>query len=159
MSTLAISLGSLACILALIALRVPPGLAMGGVAIFGFAYLRNWTVAFSVLGDAPFVFAAHWELSAIPTFLLMGAVASNSGIGTALFRAARVWFGRMPGGLAVARPLSYLLRSISGIASRAMTAAARSMRSSRRALPSSSTESLLRSRSPSFSLPADSPGC
>jgi C4-dicarboxylate transporter, DctM subunit len=102
MNTLAISLSSLACILFLIALRIPLGIAMGGVATFGLAYLSNWRVAFNVLGDAPFVFAANWELSAIPMFLLMGAVASNSGIGTALFRAARVWFGQLPGGLAVA---------------------------------------------------------
>jgi C4-dicarboxylate transporter, DctM subunit len=32
----------------------------------------------------------------------MGAVAGNTGIGTALFRAAVAWFGRLPGGLAVA---------------------------------------------------------
>jgi tripartite ATP-independent transporter DctM subunit len=102
MSTLTISLGSLACILFLIALRVPLGIAMGGVAVLGFAYLLNWNIAFNQLGDAPFVFAASWELSAIPMFLLMGAVASNSGIGAALFRAARAWFGKLPGGLAVA---------------------------------------------------------
>lgn len=102
MNTLAISLSSLGCILFLIALRIPLGIAMGGVATFGLAYLSNWRVAFNVLGDAPFVFAANWELSAIPMFLLMGAVASNSGIGSALFRAARVWFGQLPGGLAVA---------------------------------------------------------
>ena len=48
------------------------------------------------------MFAASWELSAIPMFLLMGAIASNSGIGTALFRAAHAWFGALPGGLAVA---------------------------------------------------------
>jgi tripartite ATP-independent transporter DctM subunit len=102
MSTLTISLGSLACILLLIGLRVPLGIAMGGVAVFGFAYLLNWNVALNQLGDAPFVFAASWELSAIPMFLLMGAVASNSGIGAALFRAARAWFGKLPGGLAVA---------------------------------------------------------
>ena len=35
-------------------------------------------------------------------FLLMGAVAGNSGIGTGLFRTALAWFGWMPGGLAVA---------------------------------------------------------
>jgi C4-dicarboxylate transporter, DctM subunit len=64
--------------------------------------LRNINVAFSVVRDAPFVFAASWDLSAIPMFLLMGAVAGNSGIGTALFRAAVAWFGWMPGGLAVA---------------------------------------------------------
>jgi tripartite ATP-independent transporter DctM subunit len=48
------------------------------------------------------VFAANWDLSAIPMFLLMGAIAANSGIGAGLFRAAYAWFGRLPGGLAVA---------------------------------------------------------
>jgi len=99
---LAISLGSLACILLLIGLRVPIGVAMGSIAFLGFILLRNVNVALSVVRDAPFVFAASWDLSAIPMFLLMGAVAGNSGIGTALFRAAVAWFGWMPGGLAVA---------------------------------------------------------
>ena len=102
MSTLTISLGSLALILALIALRIPIGVAMGVVAFGGFWYLRNLNVALSVLRDTPFVFAANWDLSAIPMFLLMGAIAGNSGIGTALFRAAVAWFGALPGGLAVA---------------------------------------------------------
>jgi tripartite ATP-independent transporter DctM subunit len=64
--------------------------------------LRNFNVALSALSDTPFVFAANWDLSAIPMFLLMGAIAANSGIGTALFRAAHAWFGGLPGGLAVA---------------------------------------------------------
>ena len=102
MGPLAISLGSLACILLLIGLRVPIGVAMGSIAFLGFILLRNVNVALSVVRDAPFVFAASWDLSAIPMFLLMGAVAGNSGIGTALFRAAVAWFGWMPGGLAVA---------------------------------------------------------
>jgi tripartite ATP-independent transporter DctM subunit len=102
LSTLTLSLGSLALILALIALRIPIGVAMGVVALGGFWYLRNLNVALSVLRDTPFVFAANWDLSAIPMFLLMGAIAGNSGIGTALFRAAVAWFGALPGGLAVA---------------------------------------------------------
>jgi len=102
MSTLSLSLTSLGCILFLIGLRVPIGVAMGSVAFAGLWYLRNLDVALSVLRDTPFVFAANWDLSAIPMFLLMGAVAGNSGIGTALFRAAVAWFGWMPGGLAVA---------------------------------------------------------
>src|SRR5256885_915187 len=102
MSTLALSLTSLAAILVLIGLRVPIGVAMGAVAFAGFCYLRNFNVALSALSDTPFVFAANWELSAIPMFLLMGAIASNSGIGTALYRAAHAWFGALPGGLAVA---------------------------------------------------------
>ena len=102
MSTLTLSLTSITAILVLIGLRVPIGVAMGVVAFCGFWFLRNFNVALSTLSDTPFVFAANWELSAIPMFLLMGAIASNSGIGTGLFRAAHAWFSGLPGGLAVA---------------------------------------------------------
>jgi tripartite ATP-independent transporter DctM subunit len=102
MSALALTLTSLAAILVLIGLRVPIGLALGGVAVVGFWHLRNLTVALGVIKETPFVFAASWDLSAIPMFLLMGAIANNSGISASLFRAARVWFSGLPGGLAVA---------------------------------------------------------
>jgi C4-dicarboxylate transporter, DctM subunit len=102
MDALTLSLVSLGGMLVLIALRVPIGIALGAVAFLGFWYLRNFNVALSALSDTPFVFAASWDLSAIPMFLLMGAIAGNSGIGTALFRAAHAWFGALPGGLAVA---------------------------------------------------------
>jgi C4-dicarboxylate transporter DctM subunit len=102
MGPLALTLASLAAILVLIGLRVPIGVALGGVSIAGFWYLRNLTVALGVIKETPFVFAASWDLSAIPMFLLMGAIANNSGISASLFRAARVWFSGLPGGLAVA---------------------------------------------------------
>lgn len=102
MTTLQVAGTSIFAMLVLIGLRVPIGVAMGGVAFLGLWYLRNFNVALSVLRDTPFVFAANWDLSAIPMFLLMGAIASNSGIGAALFRAAYAWFGSLPGGLAVA---------------------------------------------------------
>jgi tripartite ATP-independent transporter DctM subunit len=101
-TTLQVAGTSIVAMLVLIGLRVPIGVAMGGVAFLGLWYLRNFNVALSVLRDTPFVFAANWDLSAIPMFLLMGAIASNSGIGAALFRAAYAWFGSLPGGLAVA---------------------------------------------------------
>jgi C4-dicarboxylate transporter DctM subunit len=101
-TTLQVAGTSIVMMLVLIGLRVPIGVAMGGVAFLGLWYLRNFNVALSVLRDTPFVFAANWDLSAIPMFLLMGAIASNSGIGAALFRAAYAWFGSLPGGLAVA---------------------------------------------------------
>ncbi len=102
MSSLALALTSLGAILALIALRVPIGIALGGVSILGIWYMRNLRVALSLFEDTPFAFAASWDLTAIPMFLLMGAIANNSGISTDLFNAARLWFGRMPGGLAIA---------------------------------------------------------
>ena len=102
MSALAVSTISITAILTLIGLRVPIGVALGGVAFIGFWSLSNWNVALSVLRETPFVFSASWDLTAIPMFLLMGSLANNSGISAALFRAARLWFGGMPGGLAVA---------------------------------------------------------
>ena len=102
MDSLTLALGSLGFMLVLLALRFPIGVAMALVAFLGFWYVFNLNVALSVLRNAPFRFAASFELSAIPMFLLMGAVAGNSGVGTALFRAAIAWFGWMPGGLAVA---------------------------------------------------------
>jgi C4-dicarboxylate transporter DctM subunit len=102
MDALTLSLASLAAILLLIALRVPIGVALGGVSFLGFWYLRNLNVAFGVIQETPFVFSASWDLTAIPMFLLMGSIANNSGISSALFRAARLWFGGLPGGLAIA---------------------------------------------------------
>lgn len=102
MSTLSLALISISSILILIALRMPIGVALGGVSIIGIWYLRDLRVALSLFEDTPFVFAASWDLTAIPMFLLMGSIANNSGISTELFRAARIWFGRLPGGLAVA---------------------------------------------------------
>ena len=81
--------------------RADIGIALDGVAVLGIAYLRNWNVSFAVLGTTPFEFVAHDTLSAIPMFLLMGAIAHHSGISRSLFEAARLWLGGIPGGLAI----------------------------------------------------------
>jgi len=101
-STLQLGFLSLAAILALIALRVPIGVALGGIAILGVVVVRGGEVAIGLVRDTPFAFVAKSDLSAIPMFLLMGAVAHHSGISQALFRAARLWLSALPGGLAVA---------------------------------------------------------
>ncbi len=102
MDTLTFGLVTLASLLGLIGLRVPIGVALGVVSVCGLAYVRNWPIALSILRETPFSFAASWDLTAIPMFLLMGAIANQSGISSALFRAARLWFSALPGGLAVA---------------------------------------------------------
>ena len=102
MSELQIGFVGLGALLVLIGLRVPVGFALMLVSMFGIAQLKGWAVAAGMLRTEPFDFAAHWSFSAIPMFLLMGAVAHHSGISAALFRAARVWLGWLPGGLAVA---------------------------------------------------------
>lgn len=102
MTNIEIGVTGIAAVLALIALRVPIGVALGGVSVIGVMALRGPAVGAGLVKTVPFEFAASWSLSAIPMFLLMGAVAHHSGISVSLFRAARVWFGRLPGGLAVA---------------------------------------------------------
>ncbi len=106
MSGPTLGFASLALVLMLIAIRVPIGVALGVTAFIGFSLQRNINVAFGVVKSVPFEVAANWGLSAIPMFILMGAVAHNTGISAALFRAARVWFSGLPGGLAVATNLA-----------------------------------------------------
>lgn len=88
--------------LLLMAVRVPIAVALGLVSLCGIIILRGADSGFGVLGSAPFDFAASWTLSAIPMYLLMGAFAFHARITSALFDAARLWFGRLPGGVAVA---------------------------------------------------------
>lgn len=125
MSNVTLALGSIGVLLVLIGLRVPIGVALGAVAFVGFWWLRNFSVALSVLREAPFDFAASWNFTAIPMFLLMGALVTNSGLSGAIFRAARVWFSALPGGLAVATNMAsagFAAASGSSIASAAAMA-------------------------------------
>ena len=97
-----IGLLGIGAVLILLALRVPIGVALGAVSLVGIAQLRGVGASLSTLKSIPYDFGASFTLSAIPMFLLMGAVAHHAGVSAALFRAARVWFGRLPGGLAIA---------------------------------------------------------
>lgn len=102
MSAVGLGFAGIFAVLVLLALRVPIGVALGLVSVIGIALLRDVAVAVGTLRSIPYDFSAGWELSAIPMFILMGSVMHNSGISAHLFKAARVWLGRLPGGLAVA---------------------------------------------------------
>ncbi|MDF2235004.1 TRAP transporter large permease [Albimonas sp. CAU 1670] len=97
-----IVLTALAALLVLFAIRVPIAVALGIVSFAGIAYVRGFDAAWGALKTAPYEFGAHWSLSAVPMFLLMGAAAFRGGLTASLFEAMRVWFGRLPGGLAIA---------------------------------------------------------
>ncbi len=102
MTDFGIGVLGLVVMLVMIGLRFHIGLAMIAVATAGIAWIAGPKTAFSVLQNVPFSFAVNWEFSAVPLFILMGTVAHASGMTTSLFRAARLWFSWMPGGLAVA---------------------------------------------------------
>lgn len=102
MSSLEIGGYGLGALLVLMALRMPIGLALNLVSFFGIWAILGLGTALATIAELPHEFAAHWSLSAIPMFLLMGAIVFHSGLTSSLFHAARLWFGRLPGGLAVA---------------------------------------------------------
>ena len=102
MQALDIGFYSIPLLLLLIALRVPVGVALGSVSLAGIALLKGGSAAYGMATLVPYEFAAKWELSAIPMFLLMGALSFHTGLTSSLFECARLWLSRIPGGLAVA---------------------------------------------------------
>ena len=89
-------------LLVLIAMRVPIGAALVAVPFVGIYLLFGWKPAIGALKVIPYNFAANWQLSSVPMFLMMGFLAYHTGITRGLFQAARLWLSRLPGGLAVA---------------------------------------------------------
>lgn len=96
----------IAVLLLLLALRVPVAFALFSVAVVGLAFSNGIDVAVNLIRIEPFHFAAHWSFSAIPMFILMGAIAQHTRLATEMFHAARVWLFGVPGGLAVAANFS-----------------------------------------------------
>lgn len=102
MDPLSIGILCVFCVLALIALRVPIAVALITVSFFGIYGVTGQIPAMSMLSTVPYNSSASWTLSSVPMFLLMGFVTYHSGLTRGLFDAARVWWGWLPGGLAIA---------------------------------------------------------
>lgn len=88
--------------LVLIALRLHVGIAMFVTGCLGYVYLSSAPALFAFLKTNAYNLFASYTLSVIPLFILMGALAEQSGLSTALFRAAASIMGRVRGGLAMA---------------------------------------------------------
>lgn len=123
MSSLTLGMVALGLMLILLALRLPIAIAMSVVAFFGIAWIRDIHTALSIFGTTPMEFAASWTLSAIPMFILMGAVAQSAGLTSTLFDAGRVWLSWLPGGLALSTIFATTLFSAASGSSVATTAA------------------------------------
>ena len=91
---------------ALMALRVPIGVAMGIVGVLGFSAVAGWGPGLNLLANVPLSVLTDYNLSIIPMFILMGAFATQAGMSTELFRAGNAWVGHRTGGLALATILA-----------------------------------------------------
>lgn len=102
MSDLAIGFLGILGLLGSIVLGAPIMMALTAVGFAGIALLSGFTPAISITGTLYFNVVSSFHFSVIPMFLLMGFFAMRAGIGSDLFDACTKWFGRLPGGLAVA---------------------------------------------------------
>ena len=85
----------------LLLLRVPVWIALTLVGFIGNAIMSGVAPTFALAGTVPFDVGSGYTLSVIPLFILMGEVASVTGLSSDLFKAARVVLAGMRGGLAV----------------------------------------------------------
>ena len=90
-------------VLVLIFLRVPIGLAMLGVGIFGSVMITgSFNPIMAQFKNLTYSTYANESLSVVPLFLLMGQFATLGGLSAGLFRAAASWLGHRKGGMAMA---------------------------------------------------------
>jgi tripartite ATP-independent transporter DctM subunit len=102
MSPEIVGLLGIAVLLILLAVRVPVAIAMFIVGLGGIGILRNPNVALTYLSNDSFGLASSADLVVIPLFILMGNVATESGLSRRLYDAAYAWIGHWRGGLASA---------------------------------------------------------
>ena len=103
MTNFEIGLTSFPVLLMLIFLRVPIGLSMFLVGMFGlYLVTGGWNMALSRLKSETYTTFSSYSLSIVPMFLLMGHFATLGGMSTALFKAAESWLGHRRGGVAMA---------------------------------------------------------
>lgn len=82
--------------------RMPIALAFAFVGFCGLAYMTNFHAAMSGAITEVWATFMSTDLMAVPLFIMMGILAHHSDIGPDLYRAVSKWFGRLPGGLAIA---------------------------------------------------------
>ena len=78
------------------------GVALGLGGVIGMYLTIGPDAALGQFATIPFSTTNSFTLAVIPLFILMGSLATQAAITTELYRAAHAWFGRLPGGLAMA---------------------------------------------------------
>lgn len=89
-------------LLVLIALRLPIAFTLTLVGLGGLLALLGQQATMAMLSTQLYSSVANHTLTAVPLFLLMGYFAFHAGLTRAAFSTARIWFARLPGGLAMA---------------------------------------------------------
>ncbi|SFE75155.1 TRAP transporter large permease [Roseivivax sediminis] len=102
MSGAALGTIGIVVLLVLLILRIPVAFAMFLVGFIGIWMLNGWSAATGLLASETFTLASNPELVIIPLFILMGNVATATGMSRQLYDAAYASIGQVRGGLASA---------------------------------------------------------
>ncbi|BBD41091.1 C4-dicarboxylate ABC transporter permease (plasmid) [Aminobacter sp. Y103A] len=102
MSAPVIGLLGFAGLFVLMGIGMPVGIAMLLVGFLGIVSLSSLNAAAYTVSGQAFEIASMYDLSVLPLFILMGNLASASGLSRDLYTAAYSWFGHRKGGLASA---------------------------------------------------------
>jgi len=114
MDPIVIGIIGLIFFLLLIAIGVHIGISLGFVGVFGSvfiyaqnqSFLRSLSIGKSLLLNTVFCTATEWTFVVLPLFILMGILASESGITDSAYGSIAKWFGRKKGSLAYATVLA-----------------------------------------------------
>jgi tripartite ATP-independent transporter DctM subunit len=95
-----------AVLLAMLAIGVPVGFALAGVAAAGLYFSVGATFVLTTFKSAPYTLASDYTFVVVPMFVLMGAIAGRAGIIGDLYGAAQAMLSRVRGGLFMATILA-----------------------------------------------------
>lgn len=96
-----VGIGAMVLMLALIAIGVPIGFALGVVGVAGNVLVIGLPQTALQIQLIAWETGNNFLLIAAPLFILMGQLVYHAGIATDLYDCTHKWFGRLPGGLAV----------------------------------------------------------
>ena len=102
MTPQAIGVIGVGLLLVLFTIGIPVGFAMAMIGTAGFCLLVNPSAGLTILATDFFNTFASYNLTVIPFFMLMGAIAYSSGMSARIYDASYKLFGSMRGGLAIA---------------------------------------------------------
>ena len=90
----------------MLAVGVHIGVALGLGGFIGMFLVIGPDAALAQMATIPFTTTNSFTLAVIPLFILMGSLATQAGLTTALYKAAYAWLGGLRGGLAMATTMA-----------------------------------------------------
>ncbi|MCG8380724.1 MAG: TRAP transporter large permease [Gammaproteobacteria bacterium] len=106
MEPLTVGILGMVGIIIMVLLGVRVFFAAALVGVIGLITLKGLGVGVGISGFIPHAETAHYGLSVVPMFILIGHLAFHAGLTQGAFQAARNWFGWLPGGVAVSTVFS-----------------------------------------------------